>query len=141
MTAAISGHAAGTNGRFDTGVVNQQFSGGTNRDALPCEPSVSSAGTCGSRQFSVPQLFNVKNLTPLFHDASSADVETAVVFYNSPAFNNSPAGIAIGGIRMPAPANNCTPSTSACTMIQDIAAFLESLVMRSLTANSATTAT
>jgi hypothetical protein len=141
MTTTISGFAAGTNGRFDTGVVNQQFSGGTNRDGLPCEPSISSAGACGSRQFSVPQLFNVKHLTPLFHDASAADVETAVVFYNSPAFNNSPAGVAIGGIRMPAPANNCQPSTSACTMIQDIAAFLESLVMRSLTSNSATTAT
>jgi cytochrome c peroxidase len=141
MTATVLDQAAGTNGRFDTGVVNQVFSGGTSRDGLPCEPSTTSAGACGSRQFSVPQLFNVKNLTPLFHDASAADVETAIVFYNSPAFNDSPAGVAIGRIQMPAPANNCQPATSACTMIQDIAAFLESLVMHSLTASSATSAT
>src|SRR5207244_4758165 len=61
---------SGGNANFNTGVVNQPING-PEQDNLPCEPSV---GTCGSRAFNVPQLFNVKNLFPLFHDASAANV-------------------------------------------------------------------
>ena len=64
-------------------------------------------------QFSTPQLFNVKNLAPFFHDASVATLAEAIDFYNSPRFNNSPACVAIGGIAI-------TAGT-----IADIQAFLE----------------
>ena len=111
-TVSIHGKPIGINGTFNTGVVNQPING-PGVDNLPCEPAV---GTCGSREFNVPQLFNVKNLTPLFHDGSAATVHKAVEFYTSAAFNNSPAGQDIGGISMSA------------GMIDDITAFLEGLV-------------
>ncbi len=122
-TASILGKPIGINASFNTGVVNQLINSPV-VDSLPCEPSV---GVCGSREFSVPQLFNVKHLTPLFHDASAATVRQAVEFYTSAAFNSSPAGVAIGGISM-----------SAGT-VNDIAAFLEGLSAGTISANSATT--
>jgi cytochrome c peroxidase len=114
-TVPIPGIPVGTNGAFDTGVTQQAING-PDVDNLPCEPATPALGACGSRAFSVPQLFNVANLTPLFHDGSAATVRDAVDFYDSPAFNNSPAGRAIGGINM----NRA--------MRRDITAFLEALV-------------
>ena len=111
-TVDILGKGIGVNAVFDTGVVNEPING-PGIDNLPCEPSV---GMCGTREFSTPQLFNVKNLAPFFHDASVATLAEAIDFYNSPRFNNSPAGMAIGGIAI-------TAGT-----IADIQAFLEGLV-------------
>jgi alpha-tubulin suppressor-like RCC1 family protein len=124
-TVSILGKPIGVNASFNTGVVNQAINS-AGVDNLPCEPSV---GQCGSREFSVPQLFNVKNLAPFFHDGSAATVRQAVEFYTSPAFNNSPAGIAIQGIVMPS------------AMIDDIVAFLEGLTAGSILANSPITLT
>src|SRR3989454_5420239 len=113
-TVSIQNKPIGINGTFNTGVVNQPINGPA-ADNLPCErdPMI---GTCGSREFNVPQLFNVKNLIPLFHDGSAGTVHQAVEFYTSAAFNNSPAGQDIGGISLSA------------GMIDDITAFLEGLV-------------
>ena len=111
-TVDILGKGIGVNAAFDTGVVNEPING-AGIDNLSCEPSV---GMCGTREFSTPQLFNVKNLAPFFHDASAATLAEAIDFYNSPRFNNSPAGVAIGGIAI-------TAGT-----IADIQAFLEGLV-------------
>jgi cytochrome c peroxidase len=143
MTVAVLGQAVGTNGRLDTGVVNQTLSGGTGRDNLPCEPSLTTLGACGSRAFSVPQLFNVKHLAPYFHDASAATLRTAIAFYNSAAFNDSPAGVAIGGIHLPSQANGCAGQRQdlPCSVIPDIEAFLSSLVARQMAANSSTSQT
>jgi hypothetical protein len=116
-TVSIQGKPAGLNASFNTGVVNQAING-PGEDNQPCEPSV---GICGSREFSVPQLFNVKNLGPFFHDGSASTVHLAVAFYTSPAFSSSPAGVAIGGITM-------SPQT-----IDDITAFLNGLVVRPYT--------
>jgi hypothetical protein len=116
-TVSILGKGINVNASFNTGVVNQPINA-PSVDNLPCEPSVASVGTCGSREFSVPQLFNVKNLGPFFHDGSVATVRQAVEFYNSGAFNNSPAGQAIGGITI-------LPQT-----IDDLVAFLDGLTPR-----------
>lgn len=115
-TVPIQGRPVGINASFNTGVTRQAING-PGGDNLPCEPADPSLGTCGSREFSVPQLFNVANLTPLFHDGSAATVRDAVDFYDTRTFNDSPAGRAIGGINMPA------------NMRRDITAFLEALVV------------
>ena len=111
-TVSIQEKAVGVNAAFNTGVVNQPINS-AGGDNLPCEPSV---GVCGTREFSTPQLFNIKNLAPFFHDASVATVQEAVEFYTSAAFSNSPAGLAIGGITM------------SVGTVGDITAFLEGLV-------------
>ena len=86
LTVPIMGRPVGVNASLNTGVVDN-FG-----DRLPCEPSTPAVGPCGSREFSVASLFNVKNLTPLFHDGSANTVNDAVNFYINAAFNNSPAG-------------------------------------------------
>jgi cytochrome c peroxidase len=125
-TVAILNQPIGVNGRFNTGVVNQPVNS-PGVDDLPSEGS----NPPGSRTFSVPQLFNAKNLGPFFHDGSAATLRQAVEFYDSLIFNNSPAGVAIGGISLSA-----TPG-----MIDDITAFLQGLTFRTISANSATTVT
>jgi hypothetical protein len=73
-------------------------SGDTN---LPCEPSTASVGTCNSREFSVPSLFNVNNLGPFFHNASVSSVSSAVSFYATSTFAASPADNALGSMNVP----------------------------------------
>ena len=93
-TVNLLGQGIGVNGRFDTGVVRQPING-AGIDNLPCEPSV---GACGTREFSVPSLFNIRNHAPFFHDGSAATLRDAVNFYNSAQFAGSPGGRAVGGI-------------------------------------------
>jgi cytochrome c peroxidase len=126
MTAVVLGQGIGVNGRFNTGVVNQPINS-PGVDDLPCEGS-----PCGSREFSVPQLFNAKNLGPFFHDGSAATLRKAVEFYDSLTFNNSPAGVAIGGISL---------AGISSTAVDDITAFLQGLTFQSISANSATNVT
>src|SRR4030095_7634396 len=125
-SVAILDQPSGVNGRFNTGVVNQPVNA-SGVDDLPPEGSPP-----GSRQFSVPQLFNVKNLGPFFHDGSAATLRQAVEFYDSLTFNNSPAGQAIGTISL---------NGISSTAIDDITAFLQGLTFQSISANSATTVT
>jgi hypothetical protein len=99
---------------FNTGVVNQTINS-AGVDNLPCEP----ASPCGSRAFSVRQLFNIANLGPFFHDGSAATLKDVLAFYNSSFFANSPGSTGFSG-----PIN--TPAISP-TATDDIIAFLEGI--------------
>ena len=98
----------GGNQEFNTGVVNLPING-AGGDNLPQE-----AG--GTRKFSTPPLFNVKNTAPFFHDNSVATLLDAVAFYETVQFNASPGAAAVGGISL------------TSQEIDDITAFLEALV-------------
>src|SRR6478672_97660 len=98
---------------FNTGVVNQVINS-AGVDNLPCEPS----GACGTRVFSVRQLFNIANLGPFFHDGSAATLQDVLAFYNSSFFNTSPGAGFSGQI------NTFTISPTAA---DDIVAFLEGI--------------
>ena len=100
----------GGNQEFNTGVVNLAINTTVNPGTgpLPAE-----AG--GTREFSTPQLFNVKNTGPFFHDSSVATLQEAVDFYDSVEFNLSPGAAAVGGIGV-------TPA-----QVDAIVAFLEAL--------------
>jgi cytochrome c peroxidase len=99
---------------FNTGVVNQTINSAA-VDNLPCEPSTA----CGTRAFSVRQLFNIANLGPFFHDGSAATLKDVLAFYNSSNFANSPGSQGFSG-----PIN--TPAISP-TATDDIIAFLEGI--------------
>jgi hypothetical protein len=99
---------------FNTGVVNQTINSAA-MDNLPCEPSTA----CGTRTFSVRQLFNVANLGPFFHDGSAATLQDVLAFYNSSNFANSPGSQFFSG-----PIN--TPAIGP-TATDDIIAFLEGI--------------
>ena len=98
---------------FNTGVVNQTINS-AGVDNLPCEPSTA----CGTRAFSVRQLFNIANLGPFFHDGSAATLKDVIAFYNSSFFNTSPGAAFSGQI------NTFTISPTAA---DDIVAFLEGI--------------
>ena len=100
-------------GIFNTGVVNQTINSAA-VDNLPCEPSTA----CGTRAFSVRQLFNIANLGPFFHDGSAATLQDVLAFYNSSFFNTSP-GAAFSG-----PINTVALGPTAT---DDIIAFLEGI--------------
>jgi cytochrome c peroxidase len=109
-----SGTVLAGGGIFNTGVVNQTINSAA-MDNLPCEPS----SPCGSRAFSVRQLFNIANLGPFFHDGSAATLKDVLAFYNSSNFANSPGSTGFSG-----PIN--TPAISP-TATDDIIAFLEGI--------------
>jgi cytochrome c peroxidase len=98
---------------FNTGVVNQTINS-AGVDNLPCEPST----PCGTRAFSVRQLFNVANLGPFFHDGSAATLKDVLAFYNSSFFNTSP------GATFSGPINTVALGPTAT---DDIIAFLEGI--------------
>jgi cytochrome c peroxidase len=98
---------------FNTGVVNQTINS-AGMDNLPCEPST----PCGTREFSVRQLFNVANLGPFFHDNSAATLKDVIAFYNSSFFNTSPGATVVGGINT---------TLIGPTAADDIVAFLEGI--------------
>ena len=99
---------------FNTGVVNQTINS-AGVDNLPCEPS----SPCGSRAFSVRQLFNIANLGPFFHDGSAATLKDVLAFYNSSNFANSPGSTGFSG---PINTNAISP-----TATDDIIAFMEGI--------------
>jgi len=109
-----SGTALTDSALFNTGVVNQTINS-AGMDNLPCEPSAA----CGSRAFSVRQLFNVANLGPFFHDSSAATLKDVLAFYNSSFFANSPGSTGFSG-----PINTSAISPTAT---DDIIAFLEGI--------------
>jgi cytochrome c peroxidase len=98
---------------FNTGVVNQTINS-AGVDNLPCEPSTA----CGTRAFSVRQLFNIANLGPFFHDGSAATLKDVLAFYNSSFFNTSP------GESFSGPINTVALGPTAT---DDIIAFLEGI--------------
>jgi len=89
-TVSIQGKAVGVNAAFNIGTASGNFG-----RSLPCEPGTEIIGTCGSREFSTPQLFNLPNLGPYFHNGSVRTLAEAVNFYQSSEFGRSPAGVAL----------------------------------------------
>jgi cytochrome c peroxidase len=108
-----SGTVFTDSGLFNTGVVNQTINS-AGIDNLPCEPSTA----CGTRAFSVRQLFNIANLGPFFHDGSAATLKDVLAFYNSSFFNTSP------GESFSGPINTVALGPTAT---DDIIAFLEGI--------------
>ncbi|PYP86487.1 MAG: hypothetical protein DMG65_18755, partial [Candidatus Angelobacter sp. Gp1-AA117] len=108
-----SGTVLTDSGLFNTGVVNQVINSAA-VDNLPCEPST----PCGTRAFSVRQLFNIANLGPFFHDGSAATLQDVLAFYNSSFFNTSPGELFSGPINTVAIGPTAT---------DDIIAFLEGI--------------
>lgn len=66
--------------------------GGLGRTPRPVPP-----GGFGDGSFNIPPLVEAADTPPFFHNNAIATIEGAVAFYNSPAFNDSPGALAIGG--------------------------------------------
>ena len=110
-TVSLLGKGINVNASFNTGVAAQAING-INGDSLPCEPG---PGGCNTREFSVPSLFNIRNLAPYFHDSSAATLRDAILFYDSAAFIQSPAGRVVG------------PILVVGSAMDDLVAFLEAV--------------
>ena len=89
-TISIQGKPVGVNASFNIGT-----SSPTLDRSLPCEPGTESVGACGTREFSTPQLFNLPNLGPYFHNGWARTLAEAVDFYRSSEFGRSPASRAL----------------------------------------------
>jgi hypothetical protein len=72
-------------------------------------------GKPGDGTFNTPPLVEAADSGPFFHNNAIETIEGAVAFYDGEAFNNSPAGRALGGIKLDA------------TQIVAVAAFLRVL--------------
>ncbi len=114
---AVFGPDAG-NLSFDTGV-----------EAMPDKPQDGSGelvppddgfGAPGDGTFNTPPLVEAADTAPFFHDNSVATLEEAIAFYNTDAFNSSPAGRALA---------NATggPIDLSDADVFDVAAFLRVL--------------
>ncbi len=77
---AIFGAGAG-NLNFDTGV-----------PVRPGDPPDDGFGSPGNGEFNTPPLVEAADTAPFFHNNSFDTLEGAIAFYNTPAFNGSPAG-------------------------------------------------
>ena len=71
-------------------------------------------GGFGDGTFNIPSLVEAADTGPFFHNNASATLEDAVAFYNSPAFNNSPAAQGIAG-----------DINLTATQVLEVAAFLQ----------------
>jgi mono/diheme cytochrome c family protein len=80
----------------------------------PTPPRDDGMGIPGDGTFNTPPLVEAADTAPFFHNNARATLEQAVAFYNSDAFNNSPAGRA-GHISL------------TNQQVNDIAAFLRAL--------------
>ncbi|HEX6202414.1 MAG TPA: hypothetical protein VF100_05365, partial [Thermoanaerobaculia bacterium] len=54
----------------------------------------------GDETFNISPLIEIADTGPFFHNNVLDTVEEAVDFFNTPEFNNSPGGIAVGGISL-----------------------------------------
>jgi cytochrome c peroxidase len=104
---------AGVNASFNTGTAAGAFG-----ETLPCERG---AGSCGSREFSTPQLFGLPGAGLLFHNGTATTLAEAVSFYDSSEFVTSPTGLEFISMGIPILATDA------------ITAFLEGLVTRPYT--------
>ena len=100
--------ASGVNNNFDTGVERVRiatldaqgipFDGGFGGGGLASfNFDANGDGTLdsfGNGQFNTPPLIEAADTGPFFHTNAFETIEDAVAFYNTPAFNNSPAGLA-----------------------------------------------
>ncbi len=91
---AIFGEGAG-NLNFNTGIeeLSDQPADGIGEKNPPDD----GFGTPGNDEFNIPSLIEAADTGPFFHNNSVATLEGAVAFYNSDAFNDSPAGQLLAG--------------------------------------------
>ncbi|MCH7675907.1 hypothetical protein IH879_13275 [candidate division KSB1 bacterium] len=91
---AIFGEGAG-NLNFNTGVeeLPEQPADGIGEKNPPDD----GFGTAGNGEFNTPSVIEAADTGPFFHNNSVSTLEGAVAFYNSGAFNNSPAGQLLAG--------------------------------------------
>ena len=82
------------NRNFNTGVENLDHPADRTGEAMPPDDGF---GEPGNGEFNTPPLVEAADTGPFFHNNAAATIEEAVAFYNSAAFNNSPAGRAIAG--------------------------------------------
>ena len=103
--------AGGTNNNFNTGVErfpnparqvqSFPFDGGFGTAPFDCDGD--GVNDCfGDGTFNVPPLIEAADTPPFFHSHIASTIEDAVAFFNSPQFQASPAGQAIGGINLTA---------------------------------------
>ena len=113
---------AGANVSFGAGLGNLNFDTGV--EQLPDQPGHLTGepvpaddgfGTPGNETFNTTPLVEAADTGPFFHNNSIETIEGAVAFYNDEAFNSSPGGLAVGGIRL------------AATQVVAVAAFLRVL--------------
>jgi cytochrome c peroxidase len=112
---ANASFGGGGNNNFNTGVESARNS------ALAAFPhdggfgtTAQTNGTFGDGTFNAPPLIEAADTGPFFHTATTISgasahntavattIEEAIAFYDSPAFNTSPAGVAGGGINLTA---------------------------------------
>jgi hypothetical protein len=97
----------GGNFNFNTGVENfprraaeiDPFAGSRPDQGFGTAPSPTVSGGFGDGTFNVPPLVEAADTGPFFHNNIVDTIEEAVAFYNSDAFNNSPAA-AFGRINL-----------------------------------------
>jgi mono/diheme cytochrome c family protein len=77
-------------GLFGAGAGNLNFNTGV--PARPGDPPDDGFGNPGQGEFNTPPLVEAADTAPFFHNNSVETLEAAVAFYNTPAFNQSPAG-------------------------------------------------
>ena len=114
--ASLGGQDLG-NANFDTGVEDQVDRPATlTGERVPVDDGF---GTPGDGTFNTPSLVEAADTGPFFHDNSIETIEGAVAFYDSEAFNNSPAGQFLAGLDP-----NGVGIRLEATQIVEVAAFL-----------------
>jgi hypothetical protein len=122
---ANAGFGGGGNRNFNTGVESTRNAGlaGFPLDGGFLGAPLNADGSFGNGTFNTPPLVEAADTGPFFHTdttvsgasgrntATATTIEEAVAFYDSPAFNNSPSGVA-------------GPIDITATQIDDIGRFL-----------------
>jgi len=114
--ASLGGQNLG-NANFNTGVESQ-----VDRPAVLTGekvPTDDGFGIPGDGTFNTPPLVEAADTGPFFHDNSIETIEGAVAFYNSDAFDNSPAGRVLAGLDP-----NGVSIHLEATQVVEVAAFL-----------------
>ncbi|NWG53977.1 MAG: hypothetical protein HXY28_09680 [Hydrogenophilaceae bacterium] len=107
------------NRNFDTGVEDLPDLP-SHVTGQPVPPRDDGFGIPGDGTFNTPPLVEAADTGPFFHNNAVATIEEAVGFYNSQAFNNSPAGQLIRQA-------TGTGIALEATQVQAVAAFLRSI--------------
>ncbi len=92
------------NANFDTGVENAPHPADALNELRPRDggfgTEANAEGGFGNGGFNTSSLVEAADTPPFFHNNLVNTIEEAVAFYNSDAFNNSPSGLAVGGIAL-----------------------------------------
>jgi len=114
--ANLGGQDAG-NANFNTGVEDQVDRPATlTGEKVPTDDGF---GTPGDGTFNTPPLVEAADTGPFFHDNSVETIEGAVAFYDSDAFDNSPAGRLLASFDP-----NGVSIRLEATQVVEVAAFL-----------------